>query len=131
MPVATWSDVVSYVQANYKIADQEPNMLKLVFDLGNMRSQLVFVWRVQPHGGDDWVQIESPIGELGNIDLPKALTFVSNTVCGGLAMVDQVVTFRHSLPLDNLSIAEFEVPLAMVTKTADEIERTITGGDQF
>ena len=104
MPVATWSDVVSYVQANYKVADQEPNMLKLVFDLGNMRSQLVFVWRVQPHGGDDWVQIESPIGELGNIDLPKALVFVSNTVCGGLAMVDHRTILAGALPAAALAL---------------------------
>ena len=42
-----------------------------------------------------------------------------------------LVTFRHSLPLANLNINEFESPLALVTTTADRLEQAFTGGDRF
>ena len=50
---------------------------------------------------------------------------------GAHALVGNLVTFRHSLPLENLNINELESPLALVTTTADQLERTLTGGDRF
>jgi len=46
-------------------------------------------------------------------------------------MAGNLVTFRHSVPLLNLNINEFESPLALVTETADLLESTFTGGDRF
>lgn len=131
--MATWADLKAYIHNNYKIADERDDMIKLIFDMGGMRSQVVIVWHVQLSGnGEHWVQIESPFGELGSIDLNAALTAVGNTVCGGMALAGgTLVTFRHSVPLDDLSINEFEAPLALVTGTADRLEQALTGGDKF
>ena len=107
-------------------------MLKLVFETGNLRSQLVFIWHITLNEGrEEWAQIESPIGELGSVDLAAALQRVSNTVCGGLALVHNLVSFRHSVPLLNLNINELEWPLGMVVNTADELEKALVGGDRF
>ena len=82
--------------------------------------------------GEHWIQIESPFGELGQVDLSAALQAVGNTVCGGMALAGgTLVTFRHSVPLEDLSINEFEAPLALVTGTADRLEQSLTGGDKF
>jgi hypothetical protein len=130
--MATWADVVSYVHSNYKIAAEEPNMMKLIFETGNLRSQMVLLWHMTLQDGrEEWIQIESPFGELASTDLAKAVREVGNTVCGGLACAGDFVTFRHSLPLDNLNINEFERPLALVTSTADRLESALTGGDRF
>ncbi len=131
--MATWTDLKAYIHNHYKIADERDDMIKLIFDMGGMRSQVVIVWHVQLSGnGEHWVQIESPFGELGSVDLNAALTAVGNTVCGGMALAGgTLVTFRHSVPLDDLSINEFEAPLALVTGTADRLEQALTGGDKF
>lgn len=131
--MATWSDLKAYVKNNYKIADEADDHIKLVFDMGNLRSQVVIVWHAQLANTDEhWVQIESPIGELGQVDVNAALQAVGDTLVGGLALFNgSVVTFRHSVPLDDLSINEFEVPLALVTGTADRLEQALTGGDRF
>jgi hypothetical protein len=130
--MATWSDVVAYVRSNYKIAEEKPNSLKLIFETGNLRSQVVLLWHLTLNdGSEDWVQIESPFGELGSVDLTAAVQMIGNTVCGGMAHVGNLVTFRHSLPLLNLNINELERPLALVTTTADNLERELTGGDKF
>jgi hypothetical protein len=127
----TWRDLVAYVHNNYKIADENPDMIKLVFETGGMRSQVVIVWHMTLANGEEWIQIESPFGELGKLDLGAALQRISNTVCGGMALVGNLVTFRHSLPLDNVQINEFESPLRLVTTTADSLEQMFTGGDRF
>jgi hypothetical protein len=130
--MASWSDVVGYIHSNYKVSDETPSSMKLVFETGNLRSQVVMLWRVTPEGtSEEWVQIESPFGELGSIDLAQALQQVSNTVCGGMSLVGNLVTFRHSIPLMNADINEIEWPLRMVIGTADQLERALTGGDKF
>jgi len=129
--MANWSSLVNYVTSNYKVSDQQPEMLKLVFDTGDLRSQVVFLWRQVLGEGEEWVQIESPVAELGLVDLPRALTAIGGMVCGALAVVGGHVVVRHSAPLENLNINEFERPLLLVTTTADRLERDLVGGDQY
>jgi len=130
--MATWADVVGYVHSNYRVSDERPNMIKLVFEVSGLRTQVVFVWHLAlMDGTEEWIQIESPFGEFGQVDLAAALEKVSETVCGGLALYQNMVTFRHAVPLANMNINEFERPLTLVTSTADQFERALTGGDQF
>ncbi|GAA1798735.1 hypothetical protein GCM10009682_20390 [Luedemannella flava] len=129
--MATWNDVVSYVRANYKVSDEGPNKLKLVFETEDLRTQVVVLWHLTLNNTEEWVQIESPFGELGNLNLAHALQQVADKVCGGIGLFGNMVTYRHAVPLDNLNINELERPLALVTTTADRLERELTGGDQF
>jgi hypothetical protein len=130
--MATWGDVLTYVRSSYKIADEKPDAIKLVFEVGGLRTQVVMLWHLTLAGGrEEWVQIESPIGNIASVDLRRALEAVGDTVCGGLGKLGDLVTFRHAVPLDNININELEVPLALVTSTADDLERNLVGGDQY
>jgi|SRR6266567_7447679 len=130
--MATWPTLMEYVRSHYKIADEKPDSLKLIFDVGDLRSQVVFLWRMSlMDGAEEWVQIESPFGRLGTVDLRGAIDSMGKTVCGGIAAMGELATVRHSVPLVNLDINEFERPLALVTGTADRLERKFQGGDQF
>lgn len=130
--MATWQDLANYIRAHYKVAEEAPGMMKLIFDTGDLRSQVVMVWRVTLNdGAEEWLQIESPFAELGTVDLGRALQEVGQIVCGGLAIVGNVLTIRHAAPLENLNINEFERPLGLVTNTADRLEHILSGGDQF
>jgi hypothetical protein len=130
--MTTWSTLTEYVRSHYKVSDEEPSSMKLVFDLGDMRSQVVFLWRMSLlDGEEDWVQIESPFGRLDSINLRAAIDSMGKTVCGGIASWRELVTVRHSMPLLNLDINEFVRPLILVTSTADRLERQFQGGDEF
>jgi 5-carboxymethyl-2-hydroxymuconate isomerase len=127
--MATWADLTSYVRSRYKISEERPNLIKLVFETGNLRSQAVLLWHLTlSDGAEEWVQIESSFGELGSVNLAQALQEIGNTVCGGMAVMGDLVTFRHAVPLLNLNINEFERPLALVTSTADHLEHILTAG---
>lgn len=130
--MATWADLVAYVRANFRIAEERPNMVKLDFSVGRVRSQAVFLWRLTLSGGtEEWVQIESPFGKLDSVDLPRALRRIGSTVCGGVAQSGEMATFRHAVPLLHLDVNELRRPLALVTATADELERLLTGTDRY
>jgi hypothetical protein len=130
--MATWSVLTEYVRSHYKVSDEKPSSMKLIFDVGDLRSQVVFLWKMSMlDGAEDWVQIESPFGRLDSVNLRAAIDSMGNTVCGGIASLGELVTVRHSVPLLNLDINEFERPLVLVTGTADRLERQLQGGDEF
>lgn len=122
-----------YISNNYKVSQDIGQGLKLEFDMGNGRSQIVFVHHyLLWDGGESWAVVESPIGEVGQVDLELALAAIGDMVCGGLGMfANQFVTIRDAVPLDNLDINEFERPLALVTTSADRLESQLIGRDQF
>jgi hypothetical protein len=130
--LATWSALTDYVRANYKISEETADSLKLIFDMGDLRSQVVFLWRMNLlDGREEWVQIESPFGRLGSVDLIGAIRAMHETVCGGIGAMGDLVTVRHAAPLLNMDINELERPMLLVTATADRLERQFQGGDNF
>ena len=130
--MATWFDVVDYVRANFKIADEKTNMIQLLFNTDGLRSQLVFLWRsTLLDGREEWLQIESPFAELGSVNLQQVLEEVGRTVCGGASLTGGHLTIRHAMPLANLDINEFERPLILVTATADRLEKQLVGRDDY
>jgi hypothetical protein len=130
--MATWSELTEYVRSNYKVADENPSMMKMLFETGSLRSQVVFLWRQALMNGDEeWLQIESPIAELGSVNLQVVLEEIGDVVCGGAAVTGGHVTIRHAVPLANLNINEFERPLILVTTTADHLEQKLVGNDKY
>lgn len=130
--MANWSSVTEYMRSHYKISDERPDSMKLLFDVGDLRSQMVFLWRMSLlDGTEEWVQIESPFGRLDSVDLRGAIEATRNTVCGGIGAAGELATVRHAIPLLNLDINELERPLLLVTGMADSLERQFQGGDAF
>jgi hypothetical protein len=125
--MATWADLSAYVRRTYRIADESPRMIKLVFEVNSLRSQVVMLSRVTlSDSNEEWVQIEAAFGLLGSADVVQAVRDAGDLVCGGVASVGNLVTYRHSIPLLNLNIDEFERPLHLVTSIADRLERNAT-----
>jgi hypothetical protein len=130
--LTTWSALTEYMRSNYTISAETPDSLKLVFDVGDLRSQLIFLWRMSLlDGTEDWVQFESPFGRLDSVNLRSAIEAMRETVCGGIGAWRELATVRHAMPLLNLDINELERPLLLVTTTADRLERQFQGGDNF
>jgi hypothetical protein len=130
--MTTWNSLADYVRSNYQISDEGPNRIKLVFETGDMRTQLVFLWRqLLLDGAEEWLQIESPVGRVDSMNLRAVLDEVGAMVCGGAAIMDGVLFIRQAMPISNLEINEFERPLRLVTSSADTLERKFVGGDEF
>lgn len=130
--MATWGDLHAHIDEHYEIDDEGPGWVKMVFDVGEGRSQIVLVSAIEVGDtGEEWVAIESPVGAMSEVPLERMLGIIEGKVCGGATAMDggEVVGYRHALPLADLQTPEFENPLAMVTMTADQLERELLGHD--
>ncbi len=135
--VASWDQLKQYIASAYPASEViTPRAIRILFDTGSGRSQLVFVSSLQDRSGAEWASIDSPVGRLGEVNLNACLMAVSGLVCGGLAHLklggDDLLAIRHVVPLSNLDLGEFEEPLNVVVTSADDFERALLGGgDRF
>ncbi|WP_157693073.1 hypothetical protein [Pedococcus dokdonensis] len=123
---------------NYKIANEfrddtgHVNGLQMLFDVGDLRSQLIYLWEHNLNGGTEpWFTIASPFARASNVDVVGVLESVGANVCGGVAKVGDLLVLKHAVPLATLDILEFERPLMLVVHTADALEEKFAGGDSF
>jgi hypothetical protein len=131
--VADWDFIRSTICDNYEHEVLSPRALQVTFSTTPGRSQMVWITYAEDANGGQWAQIDSPIGTLDQVDLPRALSLVENVVCGGLCHVSvrgiDLVTIRHCVPLENLAPNEFSGPLEILLMAADSFEEQLTGHD--
>ena len=129
--MATWDQLANYVRSTYSLKTDEPGHILLLFAVGDERSQFVHLFHQEMEGGEHWVQIESPICEATTAQIEASARAAGDAVCGAVAVIQDTVIFRHSVPLENLDVNEFESPLSLVTTAADHIESMVTGADEY
>jgi hypothetical protein len=130
--MATWNDLRNYIRSNYKIAEEHPDRMFLDFNIDSGRTQRVAVRYSTNNVGEEWVRVESGIGEFGTIDLEAAIRATDGLLVGGISAIGNLITFADAFPLLNLDVNEFESPLHKVLSSADHLERQLTDGvDQY
>lgn len=105
--MTTWESLVVHIHANFDVACEYPDGIRLDFARNPRPADRVFIWKQAMTDGD-WIQVDSPIGEVSRLDLPSLILRVGIFPCGGLGAIDDSVTYRQALPLDGLSIDKFE-----------------------
>ena len=131
--MATWEGLRNYIKSKYVVAEDQFDFLMLGFTMEEGRAQKVIVRRLRL-GSDEWAEIASPVCAVGRVDPLEALRSNGQVVVGGLALADwdeNLIVFRHSLPIKDLDLDEFEVPFQVVVSHADRLEQQFTGGDTY
>ncbi|WP_327638068.1 hypothetical protein OHB24_06760 [Kribbella sp. NBC_00482] len=130
--MATWDELRSYIRINYKVDQDDGNLIRLLFAIGDDRTQIVIVAKSSTgDGASQFATIASPFAEVGDIDIESALTAIAEYVVGGVVAYGRTYMVRHSVPLETLDPGEFEGPLRMVLHTADALEAKLIGSDKF
>lgn len=130
--MATWSDLMTYIRGNYKISDEDKGYCRLLFDVGDGRSQFVLLFHQTLNGGlEDWVEIQSPVGNATDLPLLNVLKDVGQMVVGGLSVEENLALLKHSVPLANLDVNEFERPMRLLRHAADDLEKKYLGSDRL
>lgn len=127
--MATWQALRNYIHTTYTVAGEDGDIVRLVFDVGNGRSQLVLVSPTSTHAGAEFALIASPIGDLGTVDLNVLLREAGEYVVGGVVMYGSRIMLRHAVPLADLDASDFETPLHLVLGAADAMEAKFLGSD--
>lgn len=132
--MATWSSVENYLFSNYRCEKLEGGAIKLIFDMTDTgRTQVVLV---VPGGPDalnpSWMDMHSPIGDLGTFSIETALQETAKYVAGGLSLwAGSIVTVRNSIPLADLDANEIDEPMRVLCALGDLLESQLTGQDAY
>jgi hypothetical protein len=128
--VASWYDLMSFVRVRYEIMRQTEGELWFNLPTTGERTQIVAVREVTGEDGHPWAQITSPIGRAAEIDLGRMLALAGESVAGGAVASDDLVLFRHSIPLGDTALDGFERSFRLVVEVADRLEHELTGSDE-
>jgi len=128
--MASWDQVKNFIRGNYKVQDDDGDFFRMIFDLGNNRTQMVFVQKVITKKDGIWIQLSSPVGIIKQEKINKVLEALNDKVCGGLVKIGDKHFIRHCIPIDHMSLDEFAVPLNFITSSADDLEEKFVGGDE-
>ena len=129
--MANWNNLKAYINANYKVAEDQGSLVKLIFTFDSGRSQLVLVTHTTTGAGIEFATITSPFAKVGEVDLGVALRELNEYVVGGAVIVGDFIVVRHAVPMDALDADDFEAPLHLVLNAAEAMEQKFVGTDNF
>jgi hypothetical protein len=127
----TWGEIQEYARSKY-VLDNEENWFGLIWEYQSGRRQKIIVSRFNAFDRD-WVQFRSAACLEHEMPPKVALRKNYDYAIGSLAIDPEGrYVFLHSLQLDSLDIEEFELPLHVIARTADELESGYAEhGDKF
>jgi len=126
--MANWNEVKGFLKSNYTVQKEEENLVVLLQEFSDGRSQLIYVIKTD-RKGEIWAEISSPVGTLKAGDINTALEMLTNATCGGLVKVGDYHAVRHCMPIADLSNEEIDGPIKLVAGAADTLEEKFIGGD--
>lgn len=129
--MATWQNLKSYIAAHYTVNSDEGDTVTLTLRTKEGRTQTVTVLHTVSGAEIDFATIASPVGTVAEVDLDRLLGLLDSHIVGGAATLGGHVVIRHAVPLESLDVDEFEVPLHLVARTADQLEKQLLGHDKL
>lgn len=126
----SWSALQDYVRSKYKLQDDHEGWFSLVFTVGTERTQLISVRRFAAFDSE-WIEFRSAVCREGQMDPKFALRKSAEMAVGSLVLSGDKYYVSYSVPLQTMQETEFEIPLHVLARTADQLEGTFTPGDEF
>ncbi len=128
----TWGEIQQYARSKYKLADDEADWFAIVFEYDDGRTQKIAITRFEAFD-KEWIEFASAVCKGTQIPATEALRRNADFVLGSLALdAEGDISLMYSAPLDTMDPDEFEIPLHVIARTADELEQEFArGGDDF
>ena len=121
--MANWTQLKQFLYNNYKIETDSGDSLRMLFDVGNGRSQFISV-----HNFDPLVTFSAPFGRVGQIKPEKVL---QSGIPFGVAEAGEFYFMVHTSWIATLDDLEVHGPITLLVNKADELEKKLTGKDEF
>ena len=127
----TWKEIKDYARSQYKLMEDEERYFSLVFGFKDGRSQKIIV-RLFDAFDMEWVEFRSVVCPGDKMPHKVALRKNEEFACGALALDnDGDYVFLYNAPLPTMDPEEFELPLHVIARTADNLESNYSGDDDF
>ncbi len=119
----TWEEIQQHARSKFTLQDDEDGYFGLVFGYDSGRSHKIFVRRFEAFDMD-WLEFRATVCKGSEMAHAVALRKNLNFSVGALALDgDDDYVLIHNAPLGTMDMVEFELPLSIVARTADELEQ--------
>lgn len=123
--MASQQEAIKFIKSNYNTEELGEGTLKLVFDLGDGRSQLVIATVNESN-----VQFSSPFAKVDDVTAKIALE-ANSEFSLGMQIIGDFYMVKHVAPLADLDASEINDAFEMIANIADELEKKLLGGDAY
>ena len=123
--MATKQQAIDFMKSKYTVEDLGDDMFKMLFNLQNGRSQLIFA-----SFNDSWIQFSSKFASVDELTPKQALEASSDWICG-IQLIGEGYFVRNVVSLKDLDESDFVENLELVMNVADSIEEKSVGGDNW
>ncbi len=127
----TWREIQEYVRSKYTLNADDDERFSLIWEYDDGRTQLINVRHFNAFD-KDWVEFRSAVCKEAEMAHRVALRKNDDFVVGALSIdEDGDYCFVYSACLDTMDPDEFELPLHVIARTADRLEKDYSGEDRF
>lgn len=128
--MATWSEIQAHMRETYRLNEDEPDMMAMVWRYDDGRTQRIVVRRYHA-AGYEMVEFKSPFALEQEIDPRTLLRDNSRIPFGSVALAGNVYLIVHRALLSHLSLPFYDEILRLVAGLADQLEGRYSKNDQF
>jgi hypothetical protein len=114
----SWDEVTAYVRNHYQYEEPGEGYILFVSVDEQGGRNAVFLARLVRPGEEMWVEMTTPVGKVGEVDLNTIAFRIGGHRCGGISIGSDLVLVRHTFPIDSISESAFEKYRAAVTSAA-------------
>lgn len=127
--MASWADLKDYIASSGNGMEvMDSGGLKVLVELEGSRSQLVFVLPPMDFAGQRLVGFRSPVASTNEVK-PEHLFAASNLF--GVVEGAGLYMLTHTVILDTLDAEEAAFALFALAVSADQVEKSVVGGDRL
>jgi hypothetical protein len=123
--MATQAEAINYIKSNYKCEAVTDDLFKVLVEYETNRSQLVFVG-VHEHA----IVLNSPFASENDITAAQALNAVTDGLFG-LKNIGGLYSLANLVFMEDLDASEINKGILFLAKSADDLERSLVGGDRL
>ena len=128
--MTSWSDVQKHMRAKYKLQDDQPDMMSMVWSYDDGRSQKIIVRRFEA-AEREMVEFKSAFARKDDVDAETMLADNSKLPLATVALSGDVYLAVYNALLDHLDLGDFDFCLSRVAAVADTLEEKYGRQEQF
>ena len=125
-----WNEVQQHMRATYKLADDEPHMMSMVWSYEEGRSQKILIRRFVA-GETPMVEFKSAFARRADVEPEVLLAANSKLPLATVALSGDVYLVVYNALLNHLQLDDLDFILSRVAAVADTLEEKYAKADRF